>query len=217
MLKLLFARKLFLIGWLFIALVALSFLLIYGKAQSHIYATSFHAQLTDELFKYLTLLGHGLFIVMLSFLISFIRLRWFFLILLSFIISGLLAQILKNFAFPGAMRPVAFFDGIYNLHIIHGVKMLRSHSFPSGHSASAFALFFALAHITRRWHWEIFFLLMAFAVAYSRVYLSQHFLIDILAGSFLGIISVVFSLMILKRIEKPWFDNNLRKLLKHAD
>lgn len=141
----------------------------------------------------------------------------FFLILLSFIISGLLAQILKNFAFPGAMRPVAFFDGIYNLHIIHGVKMLRSHSFPSGHSASAFALFFALAHITRRWHWEIFFLLMAFAVAYSRVYLSQHFLIDILAGSFLGIISVVFSLMILKRFEKPWFDNNLRNLLKHAD
>lgn len=217
MLKLLFARKLFLMGWLLIALVVLSFLLVNGKVQSHIYATSFHARMTDLIFKYLTLLGHGLFIVILAFLISFIRLRWFILVLLSFIISGVLTQILKNFAFPGALRPIAFFDGIYNLHIVEGVKLLRNHSFPSGHSASAFALFFALTHITRRWHWEIFFLIMAFAVAYSRVYLSQHFMADILAGSFLGIISVVFSLMLIKRFEKPWFDTNLRNLLKHAD
>lgn len=217
MLKLLLARRLFLIGWLFITLVILSFLLIYGKAQSHIYVTSFHTRLTDTFFKYLTFLGHGLIIIMLAFLISILRFRWFLLILLSFIISGLLTQILKNFVFPGVMRPSAYFDGVYQLHLIHGVKMLKAHSFPSGHSASAFALFFALAHITRRWHWEIFFLVMAFAVAYSRVYLSQHFLIDILAGSFLGIISVAFSLMILKRIEKPWFDNNLRSLLKHGD
>lgn len=217
MLKLLFARRLFLMGWLVIALIVLTLLLLYGKAQSHIYATSFHSLATDLLFKYLTLLGHGLFIIMLAFLISFIRLRWFFLLIFSFIISGLLTQLLKNFVFPGVVRPVAYFDGIYNLHIVHGIKMLRNHSFPSGHSASAFALFFALAHITKRWHWEIFFLIMAFAVAYSRVYLSQHFLIDIVAGSFLGIISVAISLMIIERIEKPWFDKNLRNLIHHAD
>jgi membrane-associated phospholipid phosphatase len=94
--------------------------------------------------------------------------------------------------------------------------MLRAHSFPSGHSASAFALFFSLAHITRQRSWEVFWLIMAVAVSYSRVYLSQHFLIDILGGSLIGIIAGILSLIILKRINKPWLEKNLANIIHHA-
>lgn len=216
MFRLLLARRIFLFGWVFFLAIAVCFLLFYGKTRSHIVLNEFHAPVSDTLFKYLTLLGHGLFIIVLSILISLLRIRWFLLILLSFIISGLLAQFFKLVIFPDVVRPVAYFDGIYHLHLVHGVKMLRSHSFPSGHSASAFALFFALAHIVRRRFWELFWLIIAIAVAYSRVYLSQHFLIDILGGSFLGILSVFISLTILNRINKPWLNMNLRNLIGHA-
>ena len=70
---------------------------------------------------------------------------------------------------------------------MEGVEISEYHSFPSGHSTSAFALFFCLSLLAKNHYVKVFTALCAIAVAYSRVYLSQHFLQDIIAGSFVGI------------------------------
>lgn len=47
-------------------------------------------------------------------------------------------------------------------------------------------------------------------VGFSRVYLSQHFIVDMLAGSFIGVsVTILFQLYIEKKSIK-WADGSLR-------
>lgn len=84
--------------------------------------------------------------------------------------------------------------------------MNRTHSFPSGHTSTAFTLALLLASIVKRNVWVFVFPLIAFFVGYSRVYLAQHFVTDVLAGIFVGIVSAYLSLLVheefVKRKEK---------------
>jgi membrane-associated phospholipid phosphatase len=57
-------------------------------------------------------------------------------------------------------------------------------SFPSGHSHTAFALATLLALIFGMRSWPAF--LVATAIAYSRIYLGDHFPLDTLAGALIG-------------------------------
>ncbi len=60
----------------------------------------------------------------------------------------------------------------------------RNSAFPSSHAANAFAI---AVLVSRRWkRASIPALLLAAAVAYSRMYLDKHWCVDVLAGSALG-------------------------------
>lgn len=63
-------------------------------------------------------------------------------------------------------------------------------SFPSGHTASAFAVFFLISHITAQHKYAWFGLpaaALAIAVGISRIFLVQHFLADVIAGAIIGL------------------------------
>ncbi|HEY0493336.1 MAG TPA: phosphatase PAP2 family protein, partial [Candidatus Dormibacteraeota bacterium] len=64
------------------------------------------------------------------------------------------------------------------------VPIPGSFSFPSGHSASAFAFTTAVAREDPRW--LVLILPLASAVAYSRVHLRVHYPFDVLAGATIG-------------------------------
>ncbi|THH41294.1 phosphatase PAP2 family protein [Neolewinella litorea] len=66
-------------------------------------------------------------------------------------------------------------------------------SFPSGHSASAFALYSFICFNVRRPKILISILcfLLAIEVAFSRMYLLYHFLRDVTAGAFIGLLIAV--------------------------
>jgi membrane-associated phospholipid phosphatase len=78
------------------------------------------------------------------------------------------------------------------------------HSFPSGHTAVAFALFGVILFADRRHAWWA--LLAAAAIAWSRIYSSAHHLSDVMVGAFLGLMSASF---VWERIE-PRVDRLLR-------
>lgn len=80
--------------------------------------------------------------------------------------------------------------------------MNRTHSFPSGHTSTAFTLALLLASIVKRNIWVYVFPLIAFFVGYSRVYLAQHFVTDVLAGVFVGIVSSYLSLLVHEKFRK---------------
>ena len=84
-------------------------------------------------------------------------------------------------------RPKEFFAPGQYAYFIDGVTHTGFSSFPSGHSTSIFALATLLALFEKNKKWNIGYLLGAVAVGYSRIYLGQHFLGDVLVGSFIGV------------------------------
>ena len=180
----------FLLCYGFFFLAGLIFLLTEGKAATFRYLNPYHYTLLDEFFIRFTWLGDGLFAVGVIALLLILR-RWgqACQVLSAFLLSALLAQILKNvFSMP---RPREFFLPGEYLYFIPGITLNGHASFPSGHSTSIFALATMLAIFEPNKRLNIFYVLVAVAVGYSRIYLGQHFLTDVLMGSFLGVMTAI--------------------------
>jgi membrane-associated phospholipid phosphatase len=204
----------FLAPYLLIMILAGIVLVIVPKLQIHIFINQFHSSFFDYFFRYITTLGSGLFAVIAGLLLLFRRIRVGIFIIAANAIAGLIVQILKRIVFNEMHRPVLSFEGIYPLHLIDRVAIRMHFSFPSGHAATAFALFFCLAAITRNKALKFLCFIMAVCVAFSRVYLSQHFLIDIYAGSVIGVVvSLIFYYIIYKK-NTPQMDKNLLQVIR---
>ncbi len=182
-------NKAFLLPYLAFFLLALLFAIFQGRVNSQIFVNKLNTPFLDQFFKYTTYLGTGYFLVLVIFVIALFRGKEAGGLLLSAIVFTILVQALKFTI--GGYRPSVYFElhSAYQLHFVQGVRLLREHSFPSGHSATAFGIFFFLAGMTRKNWLKGLYLIIAFLIAYSRVYLSQHFIIDVTVGSFIGVLS----------------------------
>jgi membrane-associated phospholipid phosphatase len=201
--------KWFILPYLVFLGIMLPLLSVFPKDKLHIIINFYHAPFFDVFFHYLTWLGDGLFIVSVVILLLFLSFRKAFMVGITYAASGLFVQLLKNFVFTGCVRPVKYFAGKYALHLVDGVTMFNDHSFPSGHSASAFGLFLCIAFLSRNSTLSFFMFLAALLVAFSRVYLSQHFLGDIVAGSLVGSLSGVFFGYYFQKLNNQWLDGSL--------
>lgn len=186
-------------------LICLIFYLYYGKINSFLIINQFHHPVADIFFKYFTNLGDGLVWIFLLLATYFIAKKKIWIVVANFMISTIFAQGLKHLFFTEALRPIALMSGGYDLHFVEGVKIYTQHSFPSGHTTTAFAIAFTIILLLKKNNkFKYIGLFMAFMVAYSRVYLAQHYLIDVIAGGFLGISSTFASVYLLSlfRISK---------------
>ena len=186
-------------GWFLVPfLVLIAFLgiihLFYTKSEIHLAINHFNSPYLDFFFRNITTLGHGFFTMAIICLFLFIHFRKSVIIFLAFVLSGIIVQCLKTTIFADTLRPKGFFEGKEILHFVDGVNQLVIQTFPSGHSASAFALFLCLAAFTKFRILKFFFFILACLTAYSRVYISQHFLIDAIAGSLIGVVVTIIIL-----------------------
>lgn len=190
-------------------------LLAYSKEESHLLLNTFHSGMADLFFKYCTHLGDGAFFAVFIVLFAFVRLRWSLYMVMAALTTLVSVYILKKQLFKGMPRPSAFID-VDLLHLVEGVKMHSTNSFPSGHTITAFAIFIILALISRKGYVRSFFVLIAIFAGYSRVYLSQHFIIDIYFGAFIGIVIAILSCTLVDRWfgDKIWIDKTLLTLKK---
>jgi membrane-associated phospholipid phosphatase len=171
----------------------------------------------DQFFRPFTNVGDGVFYVGMTLALLFVRFRWALVSFVCFAITSLAAQIGKQLIFTGHPRPFSYFGehtGFPPLHVVQGVVMGTLKSFPSGHSTSAFSVFLVLTLIVRDKRWGYAFVLLAALTAYSRVYLAQHFVEDVYAGSFLGTTLTLATLAWLEpyldRHPRPWHNWRLR-------
>lgn len=187
---------------LVIAAAAGVLILLWGKNETFQLINGNHNRYTDFFFKYFTHAGDGLMWVPLGLFCIFFKRKYFVAVIAGILISSLLAQVLKRVVFPDEMRPITYLAEDFPVHIIDGISMKRLHSFPSGHSTTAFTMALILAHMINKKSWSLLLPLLALLAGYSRVYLGQHFLTDVLAGMCVGIVSAFLSLLIYKEIQK---------------
>lgn len=188
--SILVANRLFFGLYLFFFVIGLIFLLTVGKATAFVDLNPVHRSFLDAVFAWITFLGDGTF-SLIVFVFFLIRRRWSGAtqIIAAFLLSALLAQILKRlFSMP---RPMQFFPAGHYPYFIKGVTLIGFASFPSGHSTTIFALATLLSIFTKDQRLKVLCLLGAVLVGYSRIYLGQHFLGDVLMGSFIGIATAV--------------------------
>jgi membrane-associated phospholipid phosphatase len=199
----------FYLPYIVVMVVCGYFVIQFTKADIHIWLNQRHSVCFDVFFKYLTYLGDGSLLPLYIVIMLMIRFRGVLLLVVVFLLSGLFTQLLKRLVFEDMARPIKYFEGNYHLHLVQGVKQYCCNSFPSGHSATAFGVFFCLALIARQNWLKLLMFILAGLVAYSRVYLSQHFLVDIMAGSFVGLLTAVFCYPWIYSINKTWLDESL--------
>jgi membrane-associated phospholipid phosphatase len=169
----------------------------------------FHTAFFDWFFRIITYLGDGVVVLIIGFLILFISFRLSAYLISTYAATGIVVQLLKNLFFYDFLRPVEYFKNITELYLIEGIKLYHHHSFPSGHAASAFGLFLCLALSTHKKTIHFICFLLASATAYSRVYLSQHFLIDIFFGAIIGITGAIGFYYVFYRKERNWYKLSL--------
>lgn len=182
------------------ALVA-SFLLIEGKENSFLVINKHNNPAFDYVFEYWTYLGDGVIWVPLFLYVLIYKREFFVAVLASLIISTVLTHFFKQVVFPNDMRPIIEL-GKEKIRVIEGLKINQRNSFPSGHTSTAFTLALLMAYIVRGNFWVYFFPLVAFFVGYSRVYLAQHFVTDVLAGMIVGIVSSYLALLVYERYKR---------------
>jgi membrane-associated phospholipid phosphatase len=190
------ATQLFILNRFFFEAVILflaggfSFLLFTSRAAGFLYLSSYHNKFLDGFFIYYTNLGDGLFsiaIVLLLLVFRQFRLAWQ--ILAAYIISGLFVQLLKGIIY--SPRPKDFFKLKDHIHLFEGVTLNGNASFPSGHAASAFALATSLALFAINKKISLLYLMAAILVGYSRIYLAQHFPVDVMGGATIGVLAAI--------------------------
>jgi membrane-associated phospholipid phosphatase len=204
----------FYILYLLFFMVSASLLFVYGKANIEIWCNSHNSIFLDKFFAVYTNIGDGLFAGILGFALLFYKTGYGIMIGASNILAGIIAQLLKHQVFDHVVRPKVYFKGIYDLHFVEGVKVWSSNSMPSGHSATAFAVFLCLAIFVRNSFLRIVFFILAVLVGYSRIYLSQHFLSDVVVGSLIGVVVVTIYYTFHQKIKAEWYHKPIYALFK---
>lgn len=182
-------NALILLIYIAVIFTSIYFLLSYDKSTIHIYINQIVGnKIIDTFFFYITYLGDGTVAPILVVLIIVYNIRLGIYTAVSVILSTLTSTLLKFCFYDEIMRP-AFVFKWYNhspIKYVVGEHMHIHNSFPSGHSTQVFAIFMCLVFFSNNNSIKLLFFLLALLTAFSRTYLSQHWLVDIIVGSIIG-------------------------------
>lgn len=150
----------------------------------------------DSFFYACTYGGDGIMWIPALLIVIFLLKRKDAIILLvsAFALSTIFVQTIKNLIPED--RPMKAIANTSIIHTVPGVEVHTISSFPSGHTTTAFCIYFIFCLLIRKRWWLVIGFFYACLVGYSRVYLAQHFPLDVAGGIVFATISVWISLLI---------------------
>lgn len=194
--EVIYKLRFFFIPYLIILSSCLIIKLLYTREDIYFEVNGHHYSYADRFFSYATDVGNGLAVPVICIILLLYNHRKAFLVLTSFLVTLIISQTIK--VIVHAPRPSTYFkDQLTHIYFIKGIKMLSWNSFPSGHTVQAFTLAVVLSYITPKKRWGFIYLLLALFIGYSRMYLSQHFFEDVVAGSIIGSMATLIWLTII--------------------
>ncbi|NSL86516.1 phosphatase PAP2 family protein [Chitinophaga sp. Mgbs1] len=197
-----------LLGPFFILLLlVLSMRIIYSRQEVYFYINGLHTGVGDWLFPKITELGSTAACIVLTVILTIYNRRQGLMLGAAYILNSVVSFSLKALvAFP---RPRPYFleraltEKLPDIYYVPGITVLDDfRSFPSGHSVCAFTAATILSYYAKNKYLSLLYFLLAVLVAYSRMYMSHHFLEDVTAGAMLGIVLSVVWLSLIRIVDK---------------
>ena len=212
----------FLVPTIVLALILAVALLIVPKAELHLALCQPHTLFLDTIIPFFTNLVDWLPYLIVV-LLLFYRAGWSTFLASNLLLTTLIVQPIKHIVH--APRPLTWFAEYMpdiTLPLVEGVRMNHWLSFPSGHTATFFALFFCVSiilcaeNVKGKYILSFLCFLCASFGAYTRIYLSQHFALDIFAGILIAVCSTLILYFFLVKNTKNtrFWDWNVQKLRK---
>ena len=187
-------------------MVGSAILAVSSKVGGHLTVNATHSPFQDIVFLWITYIGDGIFVVVGTVLLSLLYWKRYgvsilLLSLINLAVVGALVGFFKHIVFAEAFRPIKFI-GREKLHLVADAPINLANSFPSGHTTAAFAFFAMIAFLfpTNKLV-QAMCVVIAVLVGYSRIYLSQHFLEDVVAGAILGLLCFMLSFGIVRSLK----------------
>lgn len=193
---------------LLLSVVLLSFSYSLGKENLFLLLNTDAGSVADTFFAVFTFGGDGIMWIPVLLITLFLLKRKDTVVLLitSFIFSTIFTQGIKNFIFPDMSRPTKAIAATNLIHTVPGVDVHTIGSFPSGHTATAFCIYFLFCLLLPKRWWIIVGFISAALVGYSRIYLAQHFPVDVGAGIIVAIVSVWLAI----QVQQYWWKKKQR-------
>lgn len=171
-----------------------------GKLNAQLFANQFHSPFFDYTFFWSTKIVEWFSFIVILGILALKGAKLAINGLLIYAITALATFSLKRLVFFHELRPTSLLNDLRLLPSQFEFSQLSSHSFPSGHTTAAFTLFCYLTLISSQKKLGYVYGIIAVLIGYSRVYLSQHFFQDILAGATIGIVVTFVSHFFLNKI-----------------
>jgi len=174
-------------GLIFFEAIVLTYVFSLGRIDQMSLINAFHSPWADNFFKIITSGAEiTIPILFLGYLI-WKKNNWWKSYVLSYIFSTLLVQFLKLVVFKEALRPLAYFKGqAHTWHLVQNLLISEYNSMPSGHTSAAWLMCFWISLAANQRWVTLAMVFYAILVAYSRVYLFQHFPVDTAVGAVVG-------------------------------
>lgn len=212
----------FLVPTIVLALVLGIALLIIPKAELHLALCQPHATGLDTIVPIITNLVDWLPYLCVI-LLLFYRAGWATFLASNLLLSTVIVQPIKHIVH--APRPLTWFAENMpdvTLPLVEGVRMNHWLSFPSGHTTTFFVLFYSLSiilcaeNVTGKMILSFLCFLCASFGAYTRIYLSQHFALDVFAGILIAVLSTLslYFFLVKKTKDTQFWGWNVQKLIK---
>ena len=193
------------IAYVALLVIVLGLLYAYPKVELHMLLNGGHTAFLDTFFKYYSVLAEWPLYVLA--LLPLLWRKWEITLFYAIceLAAGAVVQILKHLFM--APRPIVVFENYpdLTLPLVEGVSLHHSNSFPSGHTSTFFVFCTCCALLLAYQYWLraeksnrkermlfnfVLLLLLGLAAlgGFSRIYLSQHFLMDVCVGGIIGVL-----------------------------
>lgn len=156
-------------------------------------------ELLDKLLPMITFLGNKgwFFIVIAVIMIAIPKTRRWGAWLASALSLGL---VFCNMLIKNIVERTRPYDRVEDITLL--VEKLNDYSFPSGHTVAAFEFFTVILLMPVKKIYKVLAGVIAFMIAFSRLYLYVHFPSDVLAGMLLGSLFGVMGMRIVEMISE---------------
>lgn len=160
---------------------------LYTATQLLLFINGHFSDFTDIVMYHITRLPEIAYIIFILALGLFTQRRYFLAIIISLVVCAMVIVLTKYLFFTNAARPSVWLtESGLQFHTVADIRLHSNGSFPSGHTMAAFCTMALAAFVSKKWWTQLLFFTLALLSGYSRVYVAQHYFLDIYVGGLLG-------------------------------